>query len=229
MTFIRPAYIVASIFTLFGGWKSGFSHSFSEWNTNGDLILSKISVVNSNYATNGTFTQLVISATNGIIDQSEMPTPAANQIIPNGDSSRLEYTIDSTLAPNRIAEINQILDEAIAMLDRPYRAGGKTPAGFDCSGFVSYCYLNGNGQKLPVSSREYYAKGTPVDVVDALPGDVILFSGRRASRTLVGHVGIITEVSDDVYFIHSATSSGIRYDRMSSPYYQNRFIGIRRF
>jgi len=147
----------------------------------------------------------------------------------NGDSNSLNYTVDAALAPNRIAIVNQIMDEAIAMLDRPYRAGGKTPSGFDCSGFVSYCYLQGNDQKLPVSSREYINKGKPIDIADALPGDVILFSGRRAIQTLVGHVGIISEVSDDIYFIHSATSSGIRFDRMSSPYYQKRFIGIRRF
>lgn len=153
------------------------------------------------------------------------------------DSNRINYEQNKVLAinktqalePNRIAVVNQIMDEAIAMLDRPYRAGGKTPAGFDCSGFVSYCYLQGNDQKLPVSSREYINKGTPIDIADALPGDVIMFSGRRASQTLVGHVGIISEVSDDIYFIHSATSSGIRFDRMSSPYYQKRFIGIRRF
>lgn len=236
--FLRPASITTIFLTFFGGWNIGSAVNSGLPNYNctqvNDCANRHINHCAINTAPsksrnssqsnlNYTFSSILPNSMNSVEEH------LFNPIVPNGDSNRLEYTVDGALAPNRIAVINQIMDEAIAMLDRPYRAGGKTPAGFDCSGFVSYCYLQGNGQKLPVSSREYINKGTPVDIADALPGDVIMFSGRRASQTLVGHVGIISEVSDDIYFIHSATSSGIRYDRMSSPYYQKRFIGIRRF
>jgi len=236
--FLRPASITTIFLTFFGGWNIGSAVNSGLTNYNctqfNDCAIRHINhcAINTAPSKSRNLSQSNLNYTFSSILPNSMNSVEGhlfNPIVPNGDSNRLEYTVDGALAPNRIAVINQIMDEAIAMLDRPYRAGGKTPAGFDCSGFVSYCYLQGNEQKLPVSSREYINKGTPVDVADALPGDVIMFSGSRASQTLVGHVGIISEVSDDIYFIHSATSSGIRYDRMSSPYYQKRFIGIRRF
>jgi cell wall-associated NlpC family hydrolase len=207
--FYRPKLNITLFLFFFGGWNSGLTlnSSFTTYITQGRSNLSGFSI--------------------GWIDSAK--NIKSKLIVPNEDSIRLNENPNYAIAPNRIAEINQILDEATAMLNRPYRAGGKTPAGFDCSGFVSYCYLNGNGQKLPVSSRDYFDKGTPVSLENALPGDVILFSGRKISKSQVGHVGIITEVSDDVYFIHSASSHGIRYDRISSAYYQMRFIGVRRF
>ncbi|MFZ9631929.1 MAG: NlpC/P60 family protein, partial [Bacteroidia bacterium] len=72
--------------------------------------------------------------------------------------------------------------------------------------------------------------GIHVSIANARPGDVICFKGHSTSRRVMGHVGIITEVTpNEVYFIHSASSSGIRYDVLSAPYYKLRFMDIRRF
>jgi cell wall-associated NlpC family hydrolase len=75
---------------------------------------------------------------------------------------------------------NAILEEAAKYVGTPYLRGGTTPAGFDCSGFVSYVYAQ-FGVSLPHASSAYWGVGTQVSAADALPGDLIVSKG---------HVGI---------------------------------------
>lgn len=129
-----------------------------------------------------------------------------------------------------LVAINALLKEAGSHLGTGYRGGGKTPAGFDCSGFVGYCYNTSLGIHTPASSSLFYNAGMHVIIANARPGDIICFKGHSASRRVMGHVGIITEVTPtEVYFIHSASSGGIRYDVLSANYYRLRFMDIRRF
>jgi len=75
---------------------------------------------------------------------------------------------------------NAVLEIAARYVGVPYRSGGKTPAGFDCSGFTSYVYGQ-LGIHLPsISSAQRYA-GVEVSRADAKPGDIIWTPG---------HVGI---------------------------------------
>jgi len=127
-----------------------------------------------------------------------------------------------------IAEVNALLKESYRHLATPYISGGKTPGGFDCSGFVRHCYSSTLGIKTPASSHEYNRYGVAVNIDDCRPGDVICFNGSRIGSR-IGHVGIITEVSkENIYFIHSAIRGGIRFDQLNAPYYRKRFVGIRR-
>jgi cell wall-associated NlpC family hydrolase len=75
---------------------------------------------------------------------------------------------------------NAVLAEAAKYVGTPYVAGGGTPSGFDCTGFVSYVYRH-FGVSLPRSSSSYWNVGTRVSAQDARPGDLIVSSG---------HVGI---------------------------------------
>lgn len=128
-----------------------------------------------------------------------------------------------------VVQINKVLAKAESQLGTPYRWGGKQPGGFDCSGFVLYCYGSTLGIKLPASATEYPKYGKPVSRQNARPGDVICFTGYNQYQKIIGHVGIITEVTPtEIYFIHSASHGGIRYDVLSAGYYSARFMGIRR-
>lgn len=125
----------------------------------------------------------------------------------------------------------KILQTAYDNLGVPYKYAGRSPeTGFDCSGFVHYVH-SVNGYNLPVRSADYVSVGSEIKKEDSRPGDIILFAGRNKETTPVGHVGIITQVSDkDILFIHSASSAnrGIVISRLSIGYYKNRFAGIRR-
>ena len=67
----------------------------------------------------------------------------------------------------------------------PYRYGGDTPAGFDCSGFVQYVYAQ-FGVALPHSVSGQAAAGTPISLADARPGDLIIFNNMSHSGFYMG-------------------------------------------
>jgi cell wall-associated NlpC family hydrolase len=74
---------------------------------------------------------------------------------------------------------NAVLEIAARYVGTPYVYGGTTPAGFDCSGFVSYVYAQ-LGISLPRTTSEIRAVGHVVSRADALPGDIIYTAGHVA-------------------------------------------------
>lgn len=143
------------------------------------------------------------------------------------DTAVKVYQLDT--GKTYIVEINCLIQTAEKHLGTPYRYAGKTPAGFDCSGFVYYCYGSTLGIKMPASSTDYVHFGQAVSKDSAKPGDIIVFKGYNAGGTGPGHVGMITEITaNEIYFIHSANRGGIRYDKLSQKYYKDRFLFIRR-
>jgi cell wall-associated NlpC family hydrolase len=74
---------------------------------------------------------------------------------------------------------NAVLEIAARYVGTPYLAGGNTPAGFDCSGFVQYVYAQ-LGISLPHASSAYWNVGVRVSRAAALPGDIIVTSGHVA-------------------------------------------------
>lgn len=124
--------------------------------------------------------------------------------------------------------IESLVTFATKHLHIPYRSGGSSKKGFDCSGFVRYCF-NKWDISLPHSSEAQSEKGEVISLTDARKGDLIFFKGQSSKDSRIGHVGIITEAAPGyVRFIHSAFNGGVRYDLLSADYYQKRFVAIRR-
>jgi len=74
---------------------------------------------------------------------------------------------------------NAVLEVAARYVGVPYVSGGTTPAGFDCSGFVSYVYAQ-LGVSLPRTSSAIRAAGTVISAAEAQPGDLIWTPGHIA-------------------------------------------------
>lgn len=102
----------------------------------------------------------------------------------------------------------------------PYRHGGASPRGFDCSGYVMYVYKK-NGILLPRQVHRQYDAGRHISLRRAKAGDLVFFRTSRSRR--LSHVGIYLGGNR---FIH-APSSGKRvtYASMSKPYWKRRYRG----
>ena len=106
------------------------------------------------------------------------PPPAPTRAKAAASRSTARAVANSPVPPSVAG--NAVLEIAARYVGVPYLSGGSTPAGFDCSGFVSYVYAQ-LGVSLPRSSSGYASIGTRVSRADALPGDIIYTPG---------HVGI---------------------------------------
>ena len=86
--------------------------------------------------------------------------------------------VASSNIPQAVAG-NAVLEIAARYIGTPYRSGGKTPAGFDCSGFTSYVYAQLGISLSSASSAQRY-QGVEVSRADAQPGDIIWTPGHVA-------------------------------------------------
>lgn len=117
----------------------------------------------------------------------------------------------------------ELIDVAMSLRGVRYVYGGMSTKGFDCSGFVGYCY-DRIGIDTPRSSHEFAGVGTKI-ARDALrPGDVLLWDTDGSRRTNISHVGIY--LGNDK-FIHASTSLG-KVVVASVSGYQAKYLGARR-
>lgn len=125
-------------------------------------------------------------------------------------------------------QVDAIINYAKRFLGVPYRYGGTTPSGFDCSGFINYIFGN-FGFDLVRTSYGLAELGTTVKLSEIQPGDLMFFKGSNVNSTAVGHVALVVEVTPDaIKFIHSA-NTGVRIDNFkTSQYYIQRYIKTKR-
>lgn len=107
----------------------------------------------------------------------------------------------------------------------PYRSGGNTTNGIDCSGLV-YAVFNAVGLKMPRISWQQSEVGREVEVAEILPGDLIFFVPDKGQAGYVSHTGIVTEVNgaQNIRFIHASSSRGVREDNLYADYFKGRFV-----
>lgn len=119
---------------------------------------------------------------------------------------------------------DKIVAKAKQYLGVPYKWGGTTPSGFDCSGFVYYV-MRSLGINISRTQTVMYAQGTPVSKSNLQPGDLVFF--QNTYKAGLSHVGIYV---GDGQFIH-APSSGkvVSYANLYTDYYIEHYYGAVRY
>ena len=143
----------------------------------------------------------------------------------------LENFINQSLVLSQINHISKtvgsqasdLVVNAMGFLGVPYKRGGSTTNGFDCSGFVRAMYENTLGLVLPHNAKAQAAATETIDKSELQPGDLVFFNTLRKTFS---HVGIYI---GEGRFIHSPRAGGeVRIENMSDSYWRNRFNGARR-
>ncbi|HSA90953.1 MAG TPA: C40 family peptidase [Burkholderiales bacterium] len=117
---------------------------------------------------------------------------------------------------------DQAARHALDMVGKPYRYGGASPTGFDCSGLIMYSYRKA-GLSLPHNTDRQRAMARPVRVAELRPGDLLFFNQEGKKY---GHAGIYIGGSK---FVHAPSSGkSVRSDRLDSPYWRRHLSEARR-
>ncbi|CAH0204937.1 C40 family peptidase [Chryseobacterium sp. Bi04] len=122
---------------------------------------------------------------------------------------------------------NDILKDAEKYIGTPYKFGGNTSSGFDCSGFTVKVFEE-NAFTLPRRSSDQADAGKNIDITDVKPGDLLFFATAGGSR--VSHVGIVHDIGPDgeVKFIHASTSKGVIISSLNEKYWNKAYLHAQR-
>jgi peptidoglycan endopeptidase LytE len=152
--------------------------------------------------------------------------------INNGLTSNTLYAgktllVRGTSASTNVSRSGNILTGALVVakakqyLGTPYRYGGTSPSGFDCSGFTQYIYSQ---FFVPIyrTAASQHGNGVGVTKANLVPGDLVFFNTCGG----ISHVGIY---AGNGQFIHSSSGSGkVIYSSLNDYYYLLRYVGARR-
>lgn len=118
----------------------------------------------------------------------------------------------------------KVIMEIIKYLNTPYKYGGNSSKGIDCSAFTQTVFNNSLNIALLRSAREQYTRGEVIGGRDNLKfGDLVFFDTRR--RVKPGHVGIFL---GDNLFAHASRKLGVTISSLNEDYYSKRYMGGRR-
>ncbi|TSB47075.1 C40 family peptidase [Alkalicoccobacillus porphyridii] len=128
---------------------------------------------------------------------------------------------DSQVAGTQVsASYGSAIAAAQSQIGAPYKWGGTTPAGFDCSGFINYAF-NQEGISLPRTAQGIHDASNKKSKADLQAGDLVFFTGTYSGAPTVSHAGIYVGGGQ---FIH-ASSSGVLQSSLNSGYWSNHYYG----
>ncbi len=173
---------------------------------------------NQTYKTDAKFASLTLKP---VVDKSnDNKTEKILAAITNTSADIKRSAIENAIKHSNT--IDHILSEAESYLGTPYRYGGTSRSGIDCSAFVLSVFGAATGMSLPRVAADQSQEGDAVEKTELKKGDLVFFSHRRGR---ISHVGIVEEVTPEgeVKFIHAATSKGVMVSSLDDNYWGPKF------
>ncbi|MEM6831325.1 MAG: C40 family peptidase [Bacteroidota bacterium] len=124
-------------------------------------------------------------------------------------------------------KVSNVITTAQSYLGTPYKWGGNTKSGIDCSGLIHHSYKT-IGIKLPRTAKEQSKVGKRKGWEGIKPGDIVYFKF-KSKKGKWWHSGMITSVSkEQIKFIHASSSRGVVESNLLSDYYRKNVKNFRR-
>lgn len=157
----------------------------------------------------------------------DLPAPLPSDLLLAKSCPDFDTRMANGLEPDGLTM--KILGSAYSCLGSPYRRGGTSPGGFDCSGFIKYVFRE-NGIQLGRSSRDQALEGKPVPLSELKPGDLIFFKmhQRKRARSHIDHVGLYIGNGQFIHASNNPRSHEIKIDDLEREYFFPKVVGARR-
>lgn len=121
-----------------------------------------------------------------------------------------------------------VIKTAKTYMGTPYRYGGTSGKGIDCSGLMLRSFEKAN-YKLPRTALEQSKFGKKVNKKRIKPGDIVFFKFKAKGKKSWYHSGLVTSViNDKPKFIHASSSRGVVESDLTKDYYWKSIKGFRR-
>ena len=141
---------------------------------------------------------------------------------------RRDVPVETAVKSETGQKADRVISTARTFIGTPYKYGGTTRSGMDCSGLLINSF-NAVKVNLPRSSEAQSKVGTEIKLNELQPGDLVFFATGDKKKQIT-HVGLVTDVKsrDNVKFIHASSKLGVVETNLFAEYYQKRFRVARR-
>lgn len=154
-----------------------------------------------------------------VVTGCSSPSPKPGNHTPQAKSTQESKTFKRS-TPLKYSKGHQIVSIAESMLGSPYKYGGATPNGFDCSGLVYYTHQQLD-ITVPRTTRQQAVHKQGKQLSTAKPGDILFF---KIYGNKISHAGIY---AGNNQFIHAPKSGKyVSYANLNEPYWKNRLVKV---
>ncbi len=142
-----------------------------------------------------------------------------NQVLTLHKASSASDSPSAPVSDNGI-DVSKMISDAKTLMGIPYKWGGNTTSGFDCSGMINYV-LNKQISVKRLTTADYWRMSTSVS--DPQPGDLVFFTTYKAGPS---HLGIYL---GNRQFLHAGSSTGVTISSLDNSYWAPRYLGAKHF